>query len=63
MAPRITALKSTTFLGRRFTLRQFADIQKMVALLPNDSRNELSRTTCENLNWTTPKGEYRVAAG
>ena len=28
MDPRITALKSTTFLGRRFTRRQIADIQE-----------------------------------
>ena len=63
MDPRIEALKSTTFLGRRFTRRQITDIQEIVALLPNDSRNELSKTICENLNWTTPKGEYRVSAG
>ncbi len=63
MDPRIAALKSTTFLGRRFTRRQIADIRETVELFPNDSRNELSKTICENLNWTTPKGEYRVAAG
>ncbi len=27
------------------------------------SRNELSKTVCEHLNWTTPKGDCRVAAG
>ena len=63
MDPRIAALTSTTFLGRRFTRRQIADIAETVELFPNDSRNELSKTICENLNWTTPKGEYRVAAG
>ena len=62
MDPRIAALKSTTFHGRRFTRRQIADIQETVELFPNDSRKELSKTICENLNWTTPKGEYRVAA-
>ena len=63
MDPRITALKSTTFLGRRFTRRQIADIQETVELFPNDSRNELSMTICEHLNWTTPKGDYRISAG
>lgn len=63
MDPRIEALKSTTFLGRRFTRRQIADIQETVAMFPNDSRNELSKTICEHLDWTTPKGDYRVAAG
>ena len=63
MDPRIAALKSTTFLGRRFTRRQIADIRETVELFPNDSRNELSKTVCEHLDWTTPKGGYRVAAG
>ena len=30
--PRIEALKSTTFLGRRFTRRQIADIRETVAM-------------------------------
>ncbi len=62
MDPRIEALKSTAFFGRRFTRRQIADIAETVAMLPNDSRNELSKTICEHLSWTTPKGEYRVSA-
>ncbi len=62
MDPRIEALKSTAFFGRRFTRRQIADIAETVAMLPNDSRSELSKTICEHLNWTTPKGEYRVSA-
>ncbi len=33
----IAALKSTTFLGRRFTRRQIADIRETVELFPNDS--------------------------
>ncbi len=62
MDPRIGSLKSTTFSGRRLTRRQIADIQETVALSPALSRNELSKTICEHLNWTTPKGAYRVAA-
>ncbi len=63
MDPRIAALKSATFLGRRFTRRQIADIRETVGMFPNDSRNELSKTVCEHLDWTTPKGDCRVAAG
>ena len=63
MDPRIAALKSTTFLGRRFTRRQIADIRETVGMFPNDSRNELSKTICEHLDRTTPKGGHRVAAG
>ena len=62
MDPRIENLKSTTFSGRRLTRRQIADVQETVALSPALSRNELSKTICEHLSWTTPKGGYRVAA-
>ena len=62
MDPRIERLESTTFFGRRLTRRQIADIQETVALSPALSRNELSRTIYEHLNWTTPRGAYRVAA-
>ena len=62
MDPRIESLKSTTFSGRRLTRRQIADIQETVALSPALSRNEVAKTICEHLSWTTPKGAYRVAA-
>lgn len=62
MDSRIESLKSTTFCGRRLTRRQIADVQETVALSPALSRNELAKTVCEHLNWTTPKGGYRVAA-
>ena len=32
-------------------------------MFPYDSRYELSKTNCGNLDWTTPKGDYHVAAG
>ena len=57
------ALKSTTFLGRRFTQQQLADVPETVDLFPNDRRNELSLTICEHLNWKTPKGKYCVQSG
>jgi len=60
---RIINLDSTTFCGRRFTRRQLADVQQTVASFPALSRKELARTICEHLNWHTPKGDYRVAAG
>ena len=62
MDPGIENLKSTTFFGRRLTRRQIADVQETVALFPALSRNELAKTICEHLNWTTPKGDYRVSA-
>ena len=62
MDPGIENLTSTTFFGRRLTRRQIADVQETVALLPALSRNELAKTICEHLSWTTPKGDYRVSA-
>ena len=62
MDQRIIDLKSTTFSGRRVNRRQIADIQVTVALLPNDSRNELAKTICEHLGWKTAKGAYKVGA-
>ena len=62
MDQRIVDLKSTTFSGRRLTRRQIADIQETVEFLPNDSRNELAKTICEHLSWTTAKGDYKVGA-
>ena len=62
MDPRIKALKSTTFSGRRLTRRQIATVQETVALLPKNSRAELCKTICEHLNWKTAKGAYRVGA-
>ena len=62
MDPKMMALKSTTFLARRFTRQQLADVQETVELFPNDRRNELSLTICEHLNWKTPHGTVRVAA-
>ena len=55
MDPGIENLTSTTFFGRRLTRRQIADVQETVALLPALSRNELAKTICEHLSWTTPK--------
>ena len=62
MDPRIAALKSTSFSGRRLTRQQIADVQETVTLLPNESRNELCKTICEHLNWVTAKGDYKIGA-
>ena len=31
-------------------------------MCPALSRKGLAKTVCEHLNWTTPRGDYRVAA-
>ena len=43
-----------------FTLKQLAQVQKIVQLFPNLSRKELARTVGEPLRWTTPIGQYKV---
>ena len=60
--PLIKKLKSTTFFGRRFTRRQIAEVQQMVATFPALSRKELAQTICEHLHWHTPSGGNRVKA-
>ena len=62
MDVQIEKLKTTTFFGRRFSRKQIAEIKETVTRFPALSRDELAMTLCENLNWTTPKGEYRRSA-
>ena len=50
MDPRITALQSTSFSGR------------LADLLPNESRNELCKVICGNLDRVSAKGDHRVGA-
>ena len=50
MGPRITALQSTTFSGRRLIRRQIAKVQETVDLLPNESSNELCKVICGHLD-------------
>ena len=61
--PRIQRLKLTTFLGKRLTRRQIADVQEMAASLPGLSRNELGKTVCEHLGWKTARSQSRPAGG
>ena len=56
----IRKLKSTTFLGRRLTRRQIADVQRTARSFPGLSRNELAHTVCEHLNLHAPNGGNRV---
>ncbi len=58
--PRVQRLKSTTFLGKRLTKRQIADIQETVSSFPKLSRTELGHTICEHLGWQTPNGSNRI---
>ena len=37
-------------------------MKETVIRFPALSRDELAMALCENLNWTTPKGEYRRSA-
>ena len=60
MDPRIEALKSTTFSGRRLTRCQIAEIRDIVEFLPGTNRNRLCRLICEQLNWVSAKGELRI---
>ena len=62
MDPRITALQSTTFQGRRLTRRQIAAVQETVLSFPGLSRRELAHTICEQLRWHTAKGDNRIQA-
>jgi hypothetical protein len=61
MDPKIENLKSTTFGGRIFKRHQIAAIQTLVKTCFGLSRNELAKTVCEHLNWTTPRGTYKIA--
>ena len=58
MDPRIKALKSTTFRGKRLTRGRIAQIQETVGLLPKNSRREVARTICEHFGWHTSGGGY-----
>ena len=58
--PRIQALPSTTFLGKRLTRRQIADVQEMVQACSGLSRTELALTVCEHLRWKAGSGASRV---
>jgi hypothetical protein len=60
MDNKIIELKSTTFVGKRFTRKQLEEIQETVAMLSGISRNEISKTICEHLNWITAKGSYKI---
>ena len=62
MDPRITALRSTTFQGRRLTRRQLSAVQETVLSFPGLSRRELAHTICEQLHWHTAKGGTRIQA-
>ncbi len=58
----IDDLKSTTFMGRRFTRKQITSIQQTVKTFPALSRRELAHTVCEHLQWRTPNGKNKIQA-
>ena len=57
MDRRILDLESATFLGRRLTRQQIADIREPVTLLRAISRYELAQTVCERMHWQIPPGK------
>ena len=62
MDPRIIALQSTTFSGRRLTRRQIAEVQETVGQLANEIPNELRKIICGHLDGLTAKGDDTVGA-
>lgn len=48
--------------GRYFNLQELHEIQETVRMFPKLSRLELSKTICENLDWLTPVGQYKIAS-
>ena len=48
--------------GRYFNLQELLEIQATVQMFPKLSRHELTKTICENLDWLTPGGQYKIAS-
>jgi hypothetical protein len=48
--------------GREITSQELGEIQETVGLFPNLSRKELVATICENLEWLTASGSYKMDA-
>jgi len=51
--------KSFEFLGKQLRKGQIDLIIEIVELFPKNSRRELARAICENLNWNTSTGTYQ----
>ncbi len=52
----------TLLSGRYFNLQELLEIQETVRMFPKLSRLELAKTICENLDWVTPTGQYKIAS-
>lgn len=48
--------------GRYFTDQELQEIKETVHMFPKLSRYELAKTVCENLDWVTPTGQYKIAS-
>ena len=48
--------------GREINSQQLEDIKETVGLFPSLSRKELASTLCENLEWFTASGSYKIDA-
>jgi len=48
--------------GRHFTAQELFVVQETVRMFPNLSRRELAKTLCENLDWFTQTGQYKISS-
>ncbi len=46
--------------GRDFTIVELEEVVEIIDLFPSLSREELARTICENLGWSSPNGSYKL---
>ena len=46
--------------GRYFTAQELYEVRETVRIFKKLSLNELAKTICENLDWVTPVGQYKV---
>lgn len=55
-------MKKRLLCGREFTKDELWDVKETVEMFPGLSRTEIAKTICENLNWVTPRGTYKVSS-
>jgi len=48
--------------GSYFAAQELREIQETACMFPKLSRLELAKMSCENINWVTPAGEYKLAS-
>ncbi len=48
--------------GRDFTIGELEEIIEIIELFPSLSRQQLAKTICENLDWQSPNGSYKLTS-